>query len=154
MERHEALRPFSRGHQQVLIHARDLRWRATYVERGDSDLAPHAVSDFLAFAPEHLERHLTAEERVLFPRLESRDDAELSAALERAKTAHTDIRAALTTLAGVDDPATNVPAIRRMATLLDDHIRDEERALFPAAERVLGADELAAIDAAIDDYAI
>jgi hemerythrin-like domain-containing protein len=143
MRRHPALRPLSRGHQPVLFHAREMKWDPA-----------GALPAFLAFARGDLVRHLEAEEAVLFPAILARLPGG-DPALDAAREAHAAIRAAVERLsapgAGPADPG----AVRALSRLLHDHVRDEERRLFPLAERVLGEEGLAAVARDLgDDRAI
>lgn len=79
-----------------------------------------------------LEPHFRVEEDVLLPALETSGEAALVA---RTRRDHAELRA-LVEKAGGGDAA----ALARFAALLNEHIRFEERELFPAAEaRVPGA---------------
>ena len=131
MFRHESLRPFSRGHQAVLFHAREMR-----------RVPEEALPAFLEFARAELVRHLGEEERVLFPALQGRSP-EADAALERVRAAHALIRDGVARLAA--DTSPRPEEIRALATVLHDHVRDEERNLFPLAERLLGEEGLAEV---------
>ncbi len=149
MHRHPALRPLSRGHQPLLVHARDLRWRATYLERGDSHLEPDAFALFRTYAEEHLEPHLRAEELHLLPRLAEFDDDDLLRALGDDIDARVALRSVV---AEVTDETPR--GLRRLGDALEAHARGCERGLFPIAERVLEESALTALHVAIDAYQI
>ncbi len=109
-----------------LIHARTLRQSA---ER-DVEARSAAVADFVRIWEAEIEHHFDDEERLLLPLT---SDAHLRARL-------LDEHRALRELAGrcrsepaeiAADPA----ALRRLGTLLHDHIRWEERVFFEAVQR-------------------
>ena len=127
MHRHEALRPLSRGHQRVLFHAREMKWRG-----------PDALPAFLDFAREALPRHLDAEERHLLPAMDARLPGG-DPAIARTREAHEAIRAEVARVAAEPE------RIRDLSRLLHDHVRDQERCLFPLAEQVLGEAGLAEV---------
>jgi|SRR5688572_18687144 hemerythrin-like domain-containing protein len=133
MHRHEALRPLSRGHQRVLFHAREMKWRG-----------PDALPAFLDFAREALPRHLDAEERHLLPAMDARLPPG-DPAIARTREAHAAIRAEVARVAAGGPAAASPESVRALARLLHDHVRDQERCLFPLAERVLGEAGLAAV---------
>lgn len=133
MRRHESLRPLSRGHQRALFHARELRW-----DPGG------ALQAFLAYARDELPRHIEAEERVLFPALLARIP-QGDASLARAREAHAAILDGVARLRSAAGRPPSSVAVRGLARLVHDHVRDEERTLYPLAERVLGPEGLAAV---------
>ena len=133
MHRHEALRPLSRGHQRVLFHAREMKWRGS-----------DALPAFLDFAREALPRHLEAEERVLLPAMDARLPGG-DPAIARTRDAHAAIRGSIARLGAGGASAASAESVRALARLLHDHVRDQERHLFPLAERVLGEAGLAAV---------
>ena len=135
MLRHAALRPLSRGHQRILFPAREMR----------RDPAG-ALAAFIAYAREELPRHLEAEESVLFPAILARAP-QGDPSVARARESHAAIRAAVEDVEA--SPAPDV--VRAMARLLHDHVRDEERELFPFAERTLGDDGLSELAASLGD---
>ena len=149
MHRHHALRPLSRGHQPILMHARDLRWRATYVERGDGHLQTTAFARFRDYAESGLEAHLRAEEEHLLCRLEAIVDADLREALSEDRDARQDLRGIVAEVT-VETP----DGLRRLGDALERHARHCERSLFPIVERVLVEAELQAVHDAIGMYQV
>jgi len=139
MFRHPALRPLSREHQQALFHARELRWHATYRAEGRAPANPGAATAFLAFARGTLRAHFEREEKALLPALYGRGP-EGAAAAQRLLREHTQLRAEVAALAAAEPPT--AAAELSLAGLLHDHVRYEERELFPLVERLLSEDEL------------
>jgi mannose-6-phosphate isomerase-like protein (cupin superfamily) len=112
MKRHPSLEPFSRDHNDGLIQARRL----------DLDGAA-ALPGFRTLWDGDLRDHFDEEERLLLPLC----DADWG---DRLRAEHAAIAARVGT-AATDEEA------RELGTLLHDHIRWEERELFPYLERRL-----------------
>ena len=146
MKRHPALQPLSRDHHVALGVALRLR-RAT---AGDATAARDA---FLAFWREDGARHFRVEEDVLLPAfaIHADPDAECVA---RMLMDHVRIRAAARRLEEPGDPP--VEALHELGTMLEGHVRLEEREVFPLIEDALpprAAEELVdAVLAAMGAY--
>lgn len=112
MHRARGLVSLSRDHHRALVLARQLG--------GET---PPALADALA----ELEPHFVVEEAELLPRALAHG-GEAASLAERMRREHGELRAE-------NDP-------RRAATLLEAHVRFEERELFPALERALGEELL------------
>lgn len=137
MKRHPALQPLSDDHHGALVLARRLRRSGleaarTDVERVDPDSLARETR--LRFA-EELEPHFRVEEAHLLPLLARRGEADLAA---RADADHARLREL------VAGPWTQDTA-REVGTLLEQHVRFEERVMFPALERMLDEAELARV---------
>jgi len=136
LHRHIALRPLSKEHHAALVLARAVRWacegrrgtlaeaRARVVQAWSTLLAPH----------------FAVEERWLVPHA-----GELAGALLEQ---HRDLAEACERVRAAED-ATELAAFGRA---LDDHIRWEERVLFPMHEARLEEADLARIGAALDEH--
>jgi Hemerythrin HHE cation binding domain len=131
MKRSAALTPLSHDHQHALDAALRLR------RAGDAA----AVAHFRAFFEREGRRHFEIEERLVLPALPG-DDAQWAAGVARVLSDHAAIRAA----AGSLD---SIGAARELGQRLHDHVRFEERTLFPYLERRLDAAELERLGAAI-----
>lgn len=119
MKRDPRLRRLSFDHHHALVLAR----RAA---RGDVSL------DDVRYALEHeLTPHFAVEEQTLIPALARAGAPELA---DQARLAHAQIRASV----DVGDVAT-------FARLLTEHVRFEERELFPACEQRLTSEVLDAV---------
>jgi iron-sulfur cluster repair protein YtfE (RIC family) len=110
MKRHPSLVPLSRDHNVGLILARKL-------SRGDQGVA----DEFLAAWNEEMSDHFDEEERLLQPLMDPGHR-------QRLQDEHREIRALVAQLQAGDDVA------EELGTRLHDHIRWEERQLFPAIE--------------------
>ena len=136
MKRDEALQPLSRDHLQALLAAKRLR-EATDASAGE---------EFLAFWEDDGRHHFRVEEEVLLP------GWALHAAVDRGAVArmledHLAIRrGALRVAAGEAGPEELVA----LGQLLDDHVRFEERQLFPLIEAALDVEQLARLAVAIE----
>lgn len=120
MLRHEALRPLSRDHHNVLVHARrlrglDARFDAAAVRRR-----------FLAYAPVLL-LHFDEEERILAPLV---TDEELR---RRLLAEHADLRRRIEAL-----PDAGTEGQTGLGEGLRLHVRFEEDLLFPHLEAIHG----------------
>ena len=126
MKRHPSLQPYSDDHHRALVLARRLRRDAI-----DAALAREVQRTFEA----ELEPHFLAEERRLLPALEAVGCGSLVA---RTLDEHARVRALMR-------DAGSEASARALGTLLEAHVRFEERVLFPEAERRLSDAELAAV---------
>ena len=122
LKRHHALQPLSREHFNGLVQARRL------VRAADEDPGERRrrVSDFLGAWSGEISPHFADEERILAPLVSPEEAA-------RLVKEHTLIRAAVRELAArADDPEPDL--MRLLGRILHDHIRWEERSLFPEIE--------------------
>lgn len=137
MKRHPSLQPLSDDHHRALVLARRLRRDPTGMDAGAlTRLAREVRREFAA----ELEPHFRVEERWLLPALEDQGAARLAA---QTREDHTRLRAL------VDGPWSEDTA-QELGTLLEKHVRFEERVLFPEAEAVLSDAELASVRDAAD----
>lgn len=141
MKRHRALIPLSHHHHDALVAARRLRRGA------DAQDPTAAATAFLAFFADAAVTHLREEEELLFPRVAHTEEAReliVQALLEhqRLHAAAAELRELV--LRGNADPALG-GRMRELATLLDGHVRLEERRLFPLIEKLLPEETLTAL---------
>jgi hypothetical protein len=142
MKRNPALHKLSREHQHGLVAARWLR-RAT---RGELSLAD-ATSRFLDVWRGEIQPHFDAEEEILLPAFAQAvpPDHEL---IVRTLTEHVAIRSAVHVLERANDAAWQ-PLALEIGRALEDHIRFEERILFPAIESALAGPRLSELGEAL-----
>ena len=138
MKRSEALQALSRDHHQALAVALRLR-------RADADGAPEAQRGFLDFWREHGSAHFAAEEEVLLPTFADHGDPEHPSVAEVLRQ-HADIRIAALALRRRDASAAE---LNELGGLLDDHVRLEERTLFPLIEDALDDEQLSRLAEAL-----
>lgn len=132
MKRSEALIPLSHDHHQALFVAKLLRDAPDASDRGES-----ARSAFMEFWQNDGEVHFRIEEELLAP------GAGLPAGvatdgLTRMREEHALIRGLVGSLAAESDP----DQLRDLGQALSDHVRFEERELFPLIEETLAGDQL------------
>lgn len=139
MHRSPQLAPLSREHQVALAVALQLS-RATA-----EDLAP-AVSRFAGFWADAGSPHFDEEERLLLPALAG--SSESIKAGERMRAEHDELRSLAADLLGhAARPA--VADANRLGDRLREHVRFEERELFPLLERELTEAQLDALGRAL-----
>jgi hemerythrin-like domain-containing protein len=131
MKRDPALAGLSREHQEALVLAR----RAASPDPGAEDAA-RLVEQLLRRWDAQFEPHFAVEERVLLPALA---EAGANEAVHEAQRQHDALRA-LTARVRAGDHA----ALPAWGAAMRDHVRFEERELFPLAERVLDLERLGA----------
>lgn len=137
-KRAEALQPLSRDHLQALLAAKALR------EASDAEAATAA---FLDFWRDHGAHHFRVEEEVLLPQWARFAEVDLSA-VRRMLEEHLAIRREALRL--VAEEAT-LEDLNALGQLLHDHVRFEERQLFPAIEESLNADQLAQLVPVVEE---
>jgi len=142
MKRSPELRDLSEEHHHGLVAARRLRRAAL----GEIPMEL-AVAHFLESWREEIQPHFRREEEVLLPgyaRVVPADDA----LIVRTLTEHVALRRAVIEI----EDARGAERLRLAGALgqaLDDHIRFEERVLFPAVEAALGGTALADLGRAL-----
>ncbi len=137
MKRSPELTPLAHDHHKALFLAHRL---------GRAENLEEAIEELLAYWREQGRRHFEVEEDVLLPGwFEGDPDAEPEHAA-RLAAEHLEIRRVVRRAAageiGLDD-------LKEGAKLLHDHVRYEERELFPLIESRLDPEPLAALGAEI-----
>jgi hemerythrin-like domain-containing protein len=138
VKRATALQDLSRDHHQALAIALRLR-------RADAGSASEARRAFLDSWHEHGVDHFRSEEDVLLPRLAERGGSE-DPAVEQVLRQHAEIRRAALVLRQRD---ASVAELNELGNLLNDHVRLEERQLFPLIEEAFDAAQLAELAEAL-----
>jgi hemerythrin-like domain-containing protein len=136
MKRDPALVSLSREHHHALSVAQQLR-------RADESDAANARAQFADFWDAEGRKHFHIEEEVLLPRYATRGDAHHPLVLQ-ALGEHVEIRAAAQQLS--DD----VAELHELGRRLADHVRLEERQLFPLIETTLSPDDLTQLAADLE----
>ena len=124
LKRHPTLQPLSREHFGGLVLVRRLREAAAAGDESSRQTAANLLHE--AWETE-LEDHFADEEKLLGPHLADHDMARL---IEEHRSLERHI-----TMADAADCPPSAEWLAETATLLEKHIRWEERELFPAAER-------------------
>lgn len=136
MKRDPALVSLSHEHHHALFVAQQLR-------RADAAGAEAARAQFLDFWNTEGREHFRIEEEVLLPRYAAYGDAHHPLVLQ-ALGEHIEIRAAAAQLS--DD----VAELQELGRRLADHVRLEERQLFPLVESTLPPEDLSALAADLE----
>ncbi len=136
MKRSDALSPLSREHHVALEVALRLR-------RADASSAAAAHRAFSEFLATEGDAHFRAEEEILLPAATAAlpaDDPDVT----RVPEEHAEIRRRAADLNAAAPP---VEDLRALGDLLHDHVRHEERVLFPRIEAALDEQQLAELAA-------
>lgn len=136
MKRSEALTPLSHDHHQALFVAQRLR-RAESVEA--------VREEFAAYWAEHGHDHFRVEEDVLLPMWARYGEVDHEH-VERIAREHLEIRAAALRAA---EGTLDLAGYQRLGKLLSEHVRHEERVVFPLIESQLSEEEAELVGAAI-----
>lgn len=134
LKRHPALQPFSRDHFSGLFHAQQLIRSAG----SDSGSRQKAIAAFLRAWSEEIEDHFGQEERLLI-------DLMTPALREHLRRDHRELRA-FASQAAREIQDCDADWTRRLGEKLHDHIRWEERELFPAIEGAASEEALKDIE--------
>jgi hemerythrin-like domain-containing protein len=139
MKRDPALISLSHEHQHGLAIALDLT-------RATEGTAPAIAAAFASFWENEGRRHFRAEEELLLPALARHAPADHPAVV-RVLVDHVELRRRAAALPrGSSAP---LKQVRKLGQRLGDHIRYEERVLFPLVERALPQAELTQLAAAL-----
>lgn len=130
MKRLPGLRPLSRDHHVALVAAQRLRRAGAGEEAAARDA-------FLAFWREHGAKHFRVEEDVLLPAFAVHADPDVGC-VARMLMDHVRIRAVARRLEEGGDPP--VETLQELGTMLERHVRLEEREVFPLIEDALPAE--------------
>jgi quercetin dioxygenase-like cupin family protein len=132
MKRHSALIPLSHDHHRGLVQARRLGRAAG----GDPAARRDGAATFLGFFARESRPHFRDEEERFFPLLVGADEP-ATELLGRAPLEHQQLYALVNELeAGVAAGDSLETMMRQLAQTLEEHIRFEERTLFPLIEKV------------------
>jgi hemerythrin-like domain-containing protein len=134
MKRDPALTDLSRDHHQALF-------RAMRMKRATEDDVDDVRDDVLAFWSDHGAQHFRIEEEILLPAFATRSDPG-SEAVVTVLVDHVWIRERMDRLA---QDELDLAAVRELGARLEQHVRHEERVLFPLIEEALERDALATL---------
>ncbi|MCU0454160.1 MAG: hemerythrin domain-containing protein [Bacteroidetes bacterium] len=148
-KRHPALVPVARDHHDGLL----LAIRLQQGDRAELKLWSHdpvlQTEYVLAFYDQHLTRHFTVEEEQVFAL--GRDIRDAVALIDHLTDQHRQIASIVNGLRS-DPPADRRPVLQSLGRLLEEHIRLEDRKLFPLLEAQVPPAELQTAQAAIERY--
>jgi hemerythrin-like domain-containing protein len=135
MKRDPALVSLSHDHHQALAVAQKLR-------RADAQTADRARSELIAYWEGHGRQHFRLEEEILFPAYAGYGDP-YDPLLARALCDHVAIRREVDAATG--GAGVPISTLHKLGTMISDHVRLEERELFPLIESALPEAELAVV---------
>lgn len=134
MKRHDSMIPLTHDHHHALAQARRLRVAAPR----DAVERRFVVERFLAFFDSDTRTHFREEEEVIFPLVV--DEPAATEPLQRLLVDHVRIHATVNDLRSAVS-AGDVPpeTMQALSSLLEDHIRFEEKTFFPLVEDLAAA---------------
>ncbi|MEZ5034966.1 MAG: hemerythrin domain-containing protein [Chitinophagaceae bacterium] len=137
IKRSAQLAPLSREHHEGLLFG----WK---IKQGLAFEIPIAtLQAFVQWSwQNHFRPHFESEEKILIPLLPEKHPMVL-----RMQKEHEQIRVLVVALMEKADAA----ALQSLGDLIKDHIRFEERALFPEAENILSEDQLDQVLTALEN---
>lgn len=142
MKRSPELRDLSEQHHYALVAARTLRLAA----EGGGDLAS-ALREFARIWEAEIQPHFQAEEAVLLPAF-ARAEGDDHPLIVQTLVEHVRLRRLIGDLMNAVEPRRREVAAET-ARALHDHVRFEERQLFPALEAALAGEALADLGRAL-----
>jgi hemerythrin-like domain-containing protein len=140
MKRDPALVSLSHDHHQALFVAQRL-------SRANADTAGDARGAFLAYWTHHGREHFRLEEEVLFPAYAGHGDPH-HPLMAWLLCDHAEIRNRAQTIAA--EATTPTEVLNALGIRLAEHVRLEERELFPLIEEALPRERLKELAAALD----
>ena len=146
MKRNKNLQPLSRDHFQALTLAQKIEQSL----KGDTPPPLTNIINYVnAFWQNYLIPHFEVEEEFLLPSLASKV-GEGNELIERTLGDHQKLKGIQRSLETSVSREEGVRILKEFASELHDHVRFEERELFPAIEKQLTQDELDALGSDIE----
>jgi hemerythrin-like domain-containing protein len=142
VKRDPALTGLSHDHHNALFAALKLR-------RATEETAGAAREALDAYWEGHGRIHFRLEEEVLFPAYARHGDA-YDEILARALCDHIAIREAIDAVSS--EPNAPLERLHKLGTMINEHVRLEERRLFPQIEEAIPTSELAAVAVALQEF--
>jgi hemerythrin-like domain-containing protein len=128
IKRSKQLTPLSKDHHDGLLFA----WKIRQGLKNGADVK--LIAEYVQwFWKNHLEEHFREEEKILAPHLPA--DNEL---LKQMFDEHENVEAMI----HINENIPDATLLSNLAQAIDDHIRFEERQLFPYAEKIIPEKEL------------
>lgn len=143
MKRHPALRDLSDDHHLGLVHAHRLLKAAA----PDSADRPMTIDRFLSFWESHMSLHFQAEEDALLPVALRHGFDAAGSPVDQMLVQHARIRGLVMDLQESHGAGgAKGDTLRTLGALIDEHIRLEERVIFPDIENALSEASLSEIE--------
>jgi hypothetical protein len=128
IKRSKQLTPLSKDHHDGLLFA----WKIKQGFKNGADIK--LIAEYVQwFWKNHLQEHFREEEQILAPHLPATNEL-----VKQMMDEHQEIEAMVHINANIEDET----LLLNLAQTLDDHIRFEERQLFPYAEKTIPEKEL------------
>jgi hypothetical protein len=136
--RHETLIPLTHDHHHALAQAKKLREVGEMTDRAERQ---NVANDFLNFYFGRAVRHFHEEEELFFAPLI--DDPEARDLVLRAVSDHLRIHALVRTVKRqLTSGAADGETLGEISRILTEHVRFEEKELFPLVERLIPEEQL------------
>lgn len=141
MIRHEAIAELSRDHHKALLQAIALK-------RATDETAAQVAANFNEFFEREGNLHFQIEDQVLLPTYARYAGLEVTVdpIVVQVMHEHVELRALAMQVA---DGEADAVLLRELGSRLDDHVRLEERKLFPKIQERLSEDQLVKLAAAV-----
>lgn len=146
MRRNPALAILSRDHHQALVVAQRL-------QRAAPPTIADAIESLRAYWERHGRDHFAAEEQVLLPRL-AQDAHHEHPVVAQVLLDHLVLRHRAEPLLESRAPADCLEAAHALGAALAEHVRREERVLFPLIEHALTPDQLVEVGEELEHAAL
>ena len=130
MKRHEALAPLSRDHHEALIVSQLLKKDAPFY-KGLPISVEGKVNYATDFFEKHLKRHFEKEEKV-FAIVKTIHPEEIGLLVSELTEEHHALANLFSEIGSKENP---IETMHRLGELLNNHIRKEERNLFPLLQK-------------------
>lgn len=144
MKRHQALQDLSRDHMFALRVAHHIDQAVRRIENGPS--LDEATSELIEAWPDDLRWHFREEEEILLPLIARHQPPTELPEVRVMLDDHAFLRDAIERLLLMDAP--DAEFVGELGRRLHDHIRHEERVLYPVIEKLLDPSELDELEAA------
>lgn len=144
MKRHPALIPLSHDHHHGLLLAQLIKKNAPGYKGMPKNIEGKLAYTKSAWKNE-LKKHFENEEVILFPLARGRD-IEIDKLIGEIIEEHIEIR---NLIASLDDDSGITDKLDKLGSILENHIRKEERLLFKKIQGVLSENELKSLEGKI-----
>ncbi len=141
MERHKALHSLSHDHHHGLILAQLIK-KGSPQYKNLPDTTEGKKDYSIRFYNDELIKHFEDEEKILFPVVNGKDDG-IDNLIKEIITEHKKIKQLIKRLESDEDVENTLD---ELGSILESHIRKEERDLFMRIQAILTEDELTSVE--------